>query len=313
MRRRLCQRTFPAALALLLLAACGSRAVNPVTGRAERSVMEEATEIAEGRKAQPQVLAEYGAPVNPRLQACINEVGQKLARQSHRSQLQWTFSVLDSPAINALALPGGFFYITRGLMAYLDSEAELAGVIGLEIGHVTAGHGPQQATWQHTVGLGVLAATVLGVECLVRNRYNPLHRVEVIQVLKSQQRCAADQARAEGRALPAGANGLASHPGNGKRLAELRQVAATCTGNHADDGRARYLQVIKGMACGEGSEPGITRRRSSGCSMAVTVAGLSPKWAQSSRWCSERAWPKPSRAHAGSPVRHRASSYARFA
>ncbi|RPH61174.1 MAG: peptidase, partial [Burkholderiales bacterium] len=79
-----------------------------------------------------------------------------------RSELPWTFTVLDSAEINAFALPGGYVYITRGLMAYLDSEAELAGVIGHEIGHVTARHGAQRATRQQVAGVGVLAATVLG-------------------------------------------------------------------------------------------------------------------------------------------------------
>ena len=80
------------ALALSLLAGCGSRVVNPVSGRAERSVMDEQTEIVEGRKAHKQVLAEYGVLANPRLQAYVNEVGQKLAKQSHRAQLEWSFT-----------------------------------------------------------------------------------------------------------------------------------------------------------------------------------------------------------------------------
>lgn len=152
-----------AVLAALLLAGCGTTVVNPVTGRAERTVMDEASEIAEGAKAHQQVLAEYTALANPRLQAYVNEVGQKLAAQSHRAQLKWSFTVLDSPEVNAFALPGGYVYITRGIMAYLDSEAELAGVIGHEIGHVTARHGAQRATRQQNAGLGVLAAAVLGV------------------------------------------------------------------------------------------------------------------------------------------------------
>ncbi len=156
-------RTLSAALlGTALLLGCGTTVVNPVTGREERTVMDEATEIAEGRKAHEQVLAEYGAYANPALQAYVNGVGQKLAKLSHRSQLPWTFTVLDSTEINAFALPGGYVYITRGLMAYLDSEAELAGVIGHEIGHVTARHGAQRATRQQDAGLGVLAATVLG-------------------------------------------------------------------------------------------------------------------------------------------------------
>ena len=156
-------RTLAAALlGSALLLGCGTTVVNPVTGREERTVMDEATEIAEGKKAHEQVLAEYGAYADPALQAYVNGVGQKLAKLSHRSQLPWTFTVLDSTEINAFALPGGYVYITRGLMAYLDSEAELAGVIGHEIGHVTARHGAQRATRQQDAGLGVLAATVLG-------------------------------------------------------------------------------------------------------------------------------------------------------
>lgn len=151
------------ALLALLMSACGSTVVNPVTGEAERSVMDEATEIAEGRKAHGQVLKEQRAYADPKVQAYVNALGQKLAAQSHRANLAWTFTVLDSPEVNAFALPGGYVYVTRGIMAYLDSEAELAGVMGHEIGHVTARHGAQRATRQQNAGLGVLAATVLGV------------------------------------------------------------------------------------------------------------------------------------------------------
>ena len=298
-------RVLPAALFLVvLLAACGSKVVNPVSGRSERSVMDEQTEIAEGRKAHQQVLAEYGALANPRLQAYVNDIGQKLAKQSHRSNLQWTFTVLDSPHINAFALPGGYVYITRGIMAYLDSEAELAGVIGHEIGHVTARHGAQRATSQQNAGIGVLAATVLGVlvegatgiggtaqaasqigqgvaagrlasysreqetqadqlgaEYLSRNRYNPRNMIDVIQVLKNQERFAADQARAEGRAAPTGGSWLASHPSNDKRLADMQQVASAYTGSYDDDGRARYLQAVEGLPFGESRQQGVVRGR----------------------------------------------------
>lgn len=144
------------------LAGCGTQVVNPVTGQAERSVMSEQDEIALGKKAHQQIVEEYGLYANPRLQAYVNDLGQRLAKQSHRANLTWTFTVLDSAEINAFALPGGYVYVTRGIMAYLDSEAELAGVIGHEIGHVTARHGAQRATRQQSAGLGVLAATVLG-------------------------------------------------------------------------------------------------------------------------------------------------------
>jgi predicted Zn-dependent protease len=292
-----------ALLSTALLAGCGSTVVNPVTGREERTVMDEATEIAEGRKAHQQVLAEYGAYADPALQAYVNGIGQKLARLSHRSALPWTFTVLDSHEINAFALPGGYIYITRGLMAYLDSEAELAGVIGHEIGHVTARHGAQRATRQQDAGFGVLAATVLGAvlesqgvggatgmasqmsqgvaagwlatysreqelqadqlgaEYLARNRYNPTNMVEVIRVLEKQERFAADLARAEGRAAPAGVDWLSSHPSNAQRLAEIRRFAANYQGDYSDDGRTRYLKAIDGMRFGESSAQGVTRGR----------------------------------------------------
>ncbi len=150
-------------LVATLLAACGNQVANPVTGKLERSVMSEEQEIALGRKEHQSILQEMPAYADAKLQAYVNTVGQKLARQSHRSDLQWTFTVLDSPDINAFALPGGFIYITRGLMAYMESEADLAGVIGHEIGHVTARHGAQRATRQQNAGIGVVAATILGV------------------------------------------------------------------------------------------------------------------------------------------------------
>ena len=234
----------------------------------------------------------------------MNEVGQKLAKQSHRSQLPWTFTVLDSPEVNAFALPGGYVYVTRGIMAYLDSEAELAGVIGHEIGHVTARHGAQRATRQQNAGLGVLAATVLGAVlegagCRRRHADWPArsrrawpragwpptaasrncrptswapstwratattrsNMVDVIGVLKSQERFAADLAQAEGRAAPSGANWLSSHPSNDQRLADIRRIAAGYQGDYADDGRTRYLQAIDGMSFGESRAQGVTRGR----------------------------------------------------
>ena len=95
-------------LASLLLSACGTTVVNPVSGQAERSVMDESTEIAEGAKGHQQVLQEYGVYNNPAVQSYVNTLGQRLAVQSHRKQLKWHFTVLDTPTINAFALPGGY-------------------------------------------------------------------------------------------------------------------------------------------------------------------------------------------------------------
>ncbi|HRY89539.1 MAG TPA: M48 family metalloprotease [Rubrivivax sp.] len=148
-------------LAALLLAACAS-VTNPVSGKRELTVMDERAEIAAGAKAHREVLAEYGVVGDATLQAYVDGVGQKLAAASHRPNLKWTFTVLDSPEVNAFALPGGYIYVTRGIMAYLDSEADLAGVLGHEIGHVTARHGAAGATRQAGAGAAVVGATLLG-------------------------------------------------------------------------------------------------------------------------------------------------------
>lgn len=294
---------------LITLAACGSVVQNPVTGRAERSAMTVADEIRIGAEQHGQVLADYGALQNPALQKYVDGIGQKLARQSQRPDLDWHFTVLDSPEINAFALPGGYVYVTRGIMAYMDSEADLAGVIGHEIGHVTARHGAQRATRQQNAGFGVLAATVLGAvlesqgvggagglasqvsqnvaagyiasysreqelqadklgaEYLAANNYDPQHMVDVIEVLKSQERYAADTARAQGKAPPQGGGWLASHPTNDQRLQEIRQVvagvrsSAPTRGRYGDEGQARYLRAVDGITFGDGRDKGVVRGR----------------------------------------------------
>ena len=148
-------------LAGALLIACSS-VENPVSGKVERTVMTEQDEQAVGAEQHQQVLADYGVLEDAGLQAYVNSVGQRLARNSQRPNLPWHFTVLDSPDVNAFALPGGYVYVTRGIMAYMESEADLAGVIGHEIGHVTARHGAQRATRQQAAGIGVLVATVAG-------------------------------------------------------------------------------------------------------------------------------------------------------
>ena len=295
----------PIALVLALLSACGTAVRNPVSGQTEMSAMSEEQEIAEGAKAHQQVLQEYSVYANKGVQDYVNALGQRLAAQSHRANLQWHFTVLDSPEINAFALPGGYVYVTRGIMAYMESEADLAGVIGHEIGHVTARHGAQRATSQQHAGLGVFAANVLGAvlesqgvggagqlanqlsqnvaagyiasygreqelqadglgaEYLARNQYDPHNMVDVISVLKDQERYAADQARAEGKPAPTGGGWLASHPSNDQRLQQIKDRAAQYSKStaYADDGRERYLKRIAGMAFGESAEQGLVRGR----------------------------------------------------
>lgn len=150
----------PASLALLLcLAAC---AVNPATGRREISLVSEGREIAMGQEYNPQIVAQMGLYDDEGLQAYVSELGLRMAAESERPQLPWKFQVVDDALVNAFAVPGGFIYITRGILSHLNSEAELAGVLGHEIGHITARHSANQITrmqlQQIGLGLGALVS-----------------------------------------------------------------------------------------------------------------------------------------------------------
>lgn len=121
---------------------------NPVTGKKEFSLMSESQEISMGKSYDPQIVAQYGLYQNPTMQAFINEKGKQMAAISHRPKLNYEFKILDSPVVNAFAVPGGYVYFTRGIMAHFNNEAEFAGVLGHEIGHITAKHSARQQTQQ---------------------------------------------------------------------------------------------------------------------------------------------------------------------
>src|SRR5919108_2895033 len=146
--------------AIALTAIVVACATNPVTGKRELSRMSEGQEIAIGKENHPQILAEMGQYNDPELQRYVSDLGQRLAKTSERPTLPWTFTVVDQPVVNAFAVPGGFIYITRGILAYLDNEAQLVGVVGHEIGHVTARHSAQQYTRSVGGQLGLLALGV---------------------------------------------------------------------------------------------------------------------------------------------------------
>ena len=143
---------------LIFLSAC---ARNPVTGKRQLVLMSEKQEIAMGQEADPQIVAAYGLYEDKALQEFIDQKGQEMARISHRNQLDYTFRILDSPIINAFALPGGYVYFTRGIMAHFNNEAEFAGVLGHEIGHITARHSVAQQRNTLLSQLGLIAGVVL--------------------------------------------------------------------------------------------------------------------------------------------------------
>ena len=291
MRLTLASRLFAGLLCLGLLANC---AVNPATGRQNFVMMSETEEVRTGRKGDEEVRKEYGVYDNPALQRYVNEIGQRLAQKSHRGDLEYHFTVVDSPEINAFALPGGYIYITRGIMAYLNSEAELAAVLGHEIGHVTARHSVQQYSASMAANIGVVLGSILvpelrggaqdllnllgkallsgygrdheleadrlGAEYLARAGYDPQAMVKVVGILKNQERFDAEIARGEGRE-PRRYHGLfATHPDNDARFKEVvgeasRFVPQTPT----DDRQAAYLAQINGMVFGDSPSQGIVR------------------------------------------------------
>ena len=134
------RRAVPALLLVAALAAgpIASCARNPVTGKNELSLVSESQEIQMGQQAAQEVAQTIGFVENPALQEYVAGIGKRMAAKSERPNLPWEFHVVNDAAVNAFALPGGFIFVTRGLLAYMNNEAELASVLGHEIGHVTA-------------------------------------------------------------------------------------------------------------------------------------------------------------------------------
>src|SRR4051812_39049259 len=156
--RRTIGRLKPAATVVLFAAA--ACATNPATGERQLSFMSEEKEIALGQENDAQVRTEMGSYDDRALQEYVTTVGLKLAMASERPNLPWHFTVADVPAVNAFALPGGYIYITRGILPFLDDESQLAGVLGHEIGHVTARHAASQYSKSTLSQVGLLATAI---------------------------------------------------------------------------------------------------------------------------------------------------------
>ena len=145
-------------LAMGLLLGC---AVNPATGEREISFVSESQEVEMGRAADPGATAQFGGLYpDDALQGYVSRIGDRLAAESERPNLPWSFKLVDHELINAFALPGGYIYITRGILSHMNSEAELAAVLGHEVGHVTARHTAQQLTRQQLGVIGLIGASV---------------------------------------------------------------------------------------------------------------------------------------------------------
>ncbi len=284
----------------LLVALALACARNP-TGGTDLVMMSEEDEIALGHASVEQLRGQFPAYKNRELQARVERIGAELAALSHRPDIAYDFTLVDTPDVNAFALPGGHIYVTRGLLAYLESDAELAGVLGHEIGHVAARHSvqrhSQQRLTQAGVYLGSLAASAfgdayagaaaadlgnlfggallsgygredelqadrLGAEYMAKAGYDPEALLDVITTLKDQEIFEIDRAAEEGRRANVYHGVFASHPSADQRLKEIiESVAGTESDERRPEDREAFLLSLDGMAFGPSWAHGVIRGR----------------------------------------------------
>jgi predicted Zn-dependent protease len=146
---------------LLLLQCC---AKNPVTGKRDFMLLSTGQEVAMGQQSDPEIINFFGLYEDKAMQTFIENKGQQMASISHRRDLKYQFKIVDSPVVNAFAVPGGYVYFTRGIMAHFNNEAEFAGVLGHEIGHITARHSAKQYSNSMLAQIGLVAGMVLAPE-----------------------------------------------------------------------------------------------------------------------------------------------------
>ena len=184
------RKTFLVVVLTLTTVACST---NPATGKKQFNIVSESQEVSIGQQSHSEVIKQFGIyDEKPELNRLVETVGMRLAAASERPHLPWHFTVLDSPMVNAMALPGGYIYITRGMLENINSEDELAGVLGHEIAHVTARHSAQQISRSQLAQVGmVLGAVLAGPEAaqaygqlaelgigLLFQRYSRAHETE---------------------------------------------------------------------------------------------------------------------------------------
>ena len=263
---------------------------NPVTGNREFNIVSEAQEIAMGREAHGQVVQQFGVyEEKPEINRMVETIGRRIAASSDRPDLPWTFTVLDSPMVNAMALPGGYIYVTRGMLERINSEDEVAGVLGHEIAHVTARHAAQRISRQQLAQFGmVLGAVIAGPEVL--QQYGQLADLAVTLLFQRYSRGQETQAdlvgtdyMAEARFSPVGAERMLmalqrlnsgedsaidryfqSHPDPAKRVRDVRGKLAelqktTGGASFPEPERAPYLRRLEGMITANSTETVVIR------------------------------------------------------
>ena len=277
-------------IALISFIIFNSCSINPVTGEQDFVLMSENQEIALGKKHHAQVLQQTPAYKDKDLQDYVQSIGDSLSLNSHRPNLFYRFTVLDSPDINAFALPGGYIYINRGLMAYLASEEELAAVLGHEIGHVTARHSVRQ--YSQSQLMGILSAAVqmnsgrtagdianvasgallagygremeleadnLGAQYLYKDGYSTNGMMNVLSVLKDQEIYSKEMSKKRGEESKNYHGIFVSHPSNDKRLKKILEEVNKTTKPGKAKATEDYLEKIDGLVYGDSEESGVRK------------------------------------------------------
>ncbi|MGE5539634.1 MAG: M48 family metalloprotease [Gemmatimonas sp.] len=285
-------RPFPLLAAALAAALTVSGCeTNPATGGRMLSLMSGDQEKQVGGEEHPKLVQEFGGEIqNAEVKRYVDSVGNLLVKTTETPDAQFTFSVLDSDIVNAFALPGGYVHITRGLMALVNTEAELAGVVGHEIGHVTARHSAQLYTRSIfanilAAGLGIATGSAelgqvagqgaglyiqsysrdneyeadsLGVRYMSRAGFDPQQMAEFLKSLEAQSRL---EAQIQG--LPPDSvdqfNIMATHPRTLDRVQRAISEAAEAKASHPENGRDVYLRKINGLIYGDSPDQGFVR------------------------------------------------------
>lgn len=270
-------RVLPFALVL----AVSTCARNPVTGRRELSLVSESQEIAMGRQGAQAVVASMGLVPDSGLQQYVSALGTRMAKASERPGLPWVFGVIDDPLVNAFALPGGPVFITRGILTHMNSEAQLASVLGHEIGHITAKHSVSQMSQAQLAQLGLGVAMIvkpelaqfgnlasqglgllflkfgrddelqsdqLGFRYMVQAGYHPSEMAEMFRTLQRQGGGASEGSIPEW---------LSTHPDPGNRVENtLQRIASTTLPTGLSIDRDRFLQATEGLVFGDNPRQG---------------------------------------------------------
>jgi len=289
-------RPVPAKLACLLaIAAVTLIAGGPVFGADEKEEkpQKDSKEVQTAKKMHVMFTQQMGVHQDLELQEYVQRVGEKLAAVSERPELDWHFTIIDTDDVNAFATMGGYVYISRGILPYFQNEADLAAVLGHEIGHITAEHLKKQNRKGMLSGLASAATAIftgmpaladltsmagqaiisgygreaelesdrLGASYLVKSGYDPEAMINVISTLKDQDTFERERARLEGREPRIYHGTFASHPSNDTRLQQAvgsaGRNAAAATGSTSN--REGYLQAIEGLPVGSSARQGMVR------------------------------------------------------